>query len=728
MISTFRFHVFLACSIFFIFTGNSNAQEPIWATTVSGPSYEYGIDVDMDSDGNIFMIGYGTGPVMSVNNVNYNSNGDGDAFIGKLSPSRQLLWFTQLGGSDNTYSDGAEDIHVDSDDNVIVLVRSAGNNFDYNGMILSGINSPGQYSGEGVIIKIDNNGNYMWHDHGTVSSSFQNVTTDTFGNVYLTGWFSGSITLGDSTTLTNTTNGTTRDMFIAKYSPDGNLLWAKHAGGTVHNAFAYGHNIAIDPVTNKVVVMGRFSKAITFETGILSTTVSYATFVVVYDEYGTELWRKMIFTSPYGYSYCQGLDISPNGVIGVAGFNSLGSSPDGLVGFYDLNGNILSEQIYTSPYCRLSNLEFNQSNECFITGRFQGSVNLGSAPDTVITLTAPYSGFILKLNDSRVPLWTKMLPASFENKVTCKDNKVLYAGRIDQKFIYNYNADTIFPSSGDAVFAEIADLSGCQPIDILQSAPTANSVVLSWETSGNATSYSVRGGQLGSSQVANFTTSNTSVSVGSLPTNTSFWWQVAANCGDESSDYSDTDTFTTTAPDCNTPSNVQSVVSGPNTAQLNWDAVPNAVNYVVRGSAGVYDKTQLQFLTTTSNTLQLQGLPPNTYFWQVQAVCNGTTTPVSAFSPVDQFLIPSVTSKRTNTNSFTIYPNPFDQQAKLRIEQEPGEKYSIVIYNTIGQIVEERNLSGKNHTLSKGMHPAGVYYLELKTEDRIVGYERFVVR
>ena len=95
----------------------------------------------------------------------------------------------------------------------------------------STITSNGFY--DAYLVKYDANGNAIWAK-GAGGSGFDNtssVTTDHAGNIYVTGWFdSPSITFG-STTLTNVT-GTSNDIFIVKYDSNGNVLWAKSAGGT----------------------------------------------------------------------------------------------------------------------------------------------------------------------------------------------------------------------------------------------------------------------------------------------------------------------------------------------------------------------------------------------------------------------------------------------------------------------------------------------------------------
>src|SRR5882757_284035 len=57
------------------------------------------------------------------------------------------------------------------------------------------------------------------------------IATDGNGNVFVTGWMqSPSISFG-TFTLTNSSIGHS-DIFIAKYDVNGNVLWAKSAGGS----------------------------------------------------------------------------------------------------------------------------------------------------------------------------------------------------------------------------------------------------------------------------------------------------------------------------------------------------------------------------------------------------------------------------------------------------------------------------------------------------------------
>ena len=50
-------------------------------------------------------------------------------------------------------------------------------------------------------------------------------TADRFGNVYVTGWFSGTASFG----TTNLTSAGDDDIYVAKYNSTGVLQWAKRA-------------------------------------------------------------------------------------------------------------------------------------------------------------------------------------------------------------------------------------------------------------------------------------------------------------------------------------------------------------------------------------------------------------------------------------------------------------------------------------------------------------------
>jgi len=151
---------------------------------------------------------------------------------------------------------------------------------------------------------------WVWaKGEGDIGNDVTNsVTTDTYGNTYITGNiagkadFSGTIYQG---------NGL-YEMFIAKYDPSGNLLWVKLAGGVDNDQ---GNCIK----WNKgfLYVCGGFSDTAFFEsTSVISKGESDA-FVAKYDDSGNLLWVKP--AGGTGFDYASSLDVDNGGNIFVAG-------------------------------------------------------------------------------------------------------------------------------------------------------------------------------------------------------------------------------------------------------------------------------------------------------------------------------------------------------------------------------------------------------------------------
>ncbi|HEY5967620.1 MAG TPA: hypothetical protein VIU35_06560, partial [Chitinophagaceae bacterium] len=76
------------------------------------------------------------------------------------------------------------------------------------------------------------------------------ITTDAAGNVYLSGVFENSMDFDAGPAQFFLTSTGYTDVFIAKYSPNGNLIFAKSFGGTDPD---FGSDIAIDPSGNIII-------------------------------------------------------------------------------------------------------------------------------------------------------------------------------------------------------------------------------------------------------------------------------------------------------------------------------------------------------------------------------------------------------------------------------------------------------------------------------------------
>ncbi len=109
--------------------------------------------------------------------------------------------------------------------------------------------------------------NYQWAKQlgGTQNNEAAgSVATDASGNAFVTGWFSGSVTLG-STTLTSHGGD---DIYVAKLDSNGAVQWAFREGGT---GVDRGYGIALDPNGN-IYITGQMGGTDTFGTATILVT------------------------------------------------------------------------------------------------------------------------------------------------------------------------------------------------------------------------------------------------------------------------------------------------------------------------------------------------------------------------------------------------------------------------------------------------------------------------
>ncbi len=169
------------------------------------------------------------------------------------------------------------------------------------------------------LAKYDASGNVVWARSagGNEEDIVNDVATDADGNVLITGGFqSDSIAFG-STTLHNAVTGASEDVFVVKYDPDGNVLWARSGGGTGGTPRDVGNAIAVDASGN-VYACGYFrSQNMAFGTATLTGVGQADAFIVKYDANGDVLWARS--EAGAGGDFFTALDVDAGGNIYVAG-------------------------------------------------------------------------------------------------------------------------------------------------------------------------------------------------------------------------------------------------------------------------------------------------------------------------------------------------------------------------------------------------------------------------
>lgn len=116
------------------------------------------------------------------------------------------------------------------------------------------------------------------------------IVVDASANVYICGFYEGTVDFDPNAGITNLTNAGSRDGFFAKYTSAGTIVWAKKIGGTTTDEV---RSIAVDNA-GLVYITGYFGNTCDFDPGAgtqnLATSGFSDCFIAKYDASGNYTW------------------------------------------------------------------------------------------------------------------------------------------------------------------------------------------------------------------------------------------------------------------------------------------------------------------------------------------------------------------------------------------------------------------------------------------------------
>ncbi|MBX2978480.1 MAG: hypothetical protein KF905_04220 [Flavobacteriales bacterium] len=274
-------------------SGAAIAQAPTWtyAQTLGLSTYSSnGRAVAADPFGNVVITGsFGNGNFEGAQN----STNSQDGSVSKRRADGTVVWSRRFGGGS---IDQGLSVACDAQGNVIV------GGHGYSAMIDFGWTLPAQGTfgaTDAIIAKYDSTGAILWFDvaGGEDHDYTWGVATDAAGNIYAAGHFmSNSITFGN-TTLTNAYPlSATGDAFLVKYSPTGQVIWAKRAGGVGGDRVK---GLAVTPAGQAYVVGYFESTSFTFgNTSLTHAGGGTTAFLLKFDTNGDPLWARQSMLGP----------------------------------------------------------------------------------------------------------------------------------------------------------------------------------------------------------------------------------------------------------------------------------------------------------------------------------------------------------------------------------------------------------------------------------------------
>jgi len=401
-----RFYTILIITL--VFCINLHGQ---WVNQM-GAVASHSNSVTTDPDGNVLVIGDFQDRIQIDTATILTSFGSSDVFVAKFNPVGALLWANNMG---DISADIGYGISTDINGNVFITGSFSGTAFfdSTTSIVSNGVDDV-------FLAKYDPDGNLVWvHNIGGTASDFgSDIAIDSNGDILLTGHFSGSASFDDSFKLNS--NGSW-DAFVAKYNSDGILDWAQKIGGP---SLEEGLGIARN-ADNEISVTGYFVGTVHFDstTSLTGETAGFRNgYVAKYSPNGAVLWANKMTSENNTKGYDLSADADGNIFVtgsfaGTAKFDSTTTllsegGVDAFVAKYGSDG-ILHDliQVGSTGSDEGYAITIDSNRNILITGYFEGTANFDAS--TTLTSTGQANTFIAKYNNSEDLDWVNHVSATF---------------------------------------------------------------------------------------------------------------------------------------------------------------------------------------------------------------------------------------------------------------------------------------------------------------------------
>ncbi len=311
---------------------------------------------------------------------------------------------------------------------------------------------------------------YSWAGKagGTGNEYGDYMTSDGSGNIYITGRFDGTCDFDPGAGTANKTSAGSSDIYIAKYTPSGNLIWVISTGGT---GLDRGYCLDVD-ATGNIYLAGTFAGTVDLDPGPgTSTHISAGgtdMFVAKFDSSGNFVWSKAfgqvnteyaeaIALDGNGFFYLTGeyssdsLDLDPN-----AGFATIinanpATSYDPYLAKYDTSGNYIwgfGLQGTSSDYSK--SVTVDAVGNVIIGGYFFTSMNVDPIGGTSVTVVGSSDCFIASYSSAGAYNWSVSFGGSLADNifsVTTRGTDVYSTGTFNSIVDFNPGTDTLYIQS-----------------------------------------------------------------------------------------------------------------------------------------------------------------------------------------------------------------------------------------------------------------------------------------
>ena len=282
-----------------------------------------------DSSGNLYVIGnYNSEFTYQGKTVTGLSTETGNIFILKTSPLGKLIWLHSFKSTEYTDWIYCNEADVNDKGELVAIFSVYGDTVSFaNRNIELGLGES-----HSIVAKFTKNGYLMWSKvisaiGGFMYTELKDIKLDEKGDVYLAGNFQGDSIMFDNEKIIGTGNGYM--VFVAKYSANGNVIWASSCASLTGVGSDYGGGV-------KAGLLAIENSGKVYLAGIYNDTLSYI--------FNDDTLKNDDLFSDKTYLATFSADGNP---LGAKSFIGDGNSyPQAL--YYDKEGNIIFALTYSS--------------------------------------------------------------------------------------------------------------------------------------------------------------------------------------------------------------------------------------------------------------------------------------------------------------------------------------------------------------------------------------------
>lgn len=241
----------------------SFAQQTIWATQLDGYGQTYVWSVASDGLGDMYCAGSIQGPSASIvgpfTTVPLTIPNTTNGFVGRFTPNGQPMWFNTFG--DPSYPNEqttAFSVITDAPHECLYVVGRYHGQPDFDPNPLNFAPPVGASGSHDAFIAKYKLSVGIGDNVSPDDEMIRDVRVDNNGDIYVVGHFSGTVDFDPSASsymLTSVGAGVTGDAFVAKYDPNGQMIWVSQIESSLSTSSTSTYKMDIDPIAEEIYVI-----------------------------------------------------------------------------------------------------------------------------------------------------------------------------------------------------------------------------------------------------------------------------------------------------------------------------------------------------------------------------------------------------------------------------------------------------------------------------------------